>query len=49
MASEYVCARCGAAVGFWYGTTWKHQTGWRSKPTCGQKPEPVKRSEYKPR
>ncbi|PFH12869.1 hypothetical protein BX604_7289 [Burkholderia sp. JKS000303] len=45
--SKYVCARCGASVGYWY-FGWKHQTGWHSPPTCGQKPVPVLREQYKP-
>lgn len=40
--SQFICGKCGNPVGLWfYG--WKHQTGWKSKPTCGQKPAPIKR------
>jgi hypothetical protein len=45
MKSEFVCARCGLTIQYWY-FGWKHSGGWRTQPSCGQKPIPVRRSDY---
>lgn len=42
MTSSHICARCGLpCLPFHFG--WKHCAGWHSKPSCGQRPEPVER------
>jgi hypothetical protein len=38
---KYKCRRCGLPCGMWlFG--WKHHSGWHSKPSCGQRPDPVR-------
>lgn len=45
--TKYICARCGNPVGSWY-YGWKHQAGWHSPPSCGQKPLVVPRTGVEP-
>ena len=46
MMQKWVCKRCGLSVGYWYHG-WKHQAGWRSKKSCGQKPIPIRKEDFK--
>lgn len=44
--NAYVCKRCGLPVRLWSSRAdgpdyWKHSGGWHSKPSCGQKPQPI--------